>query len=258
MIIGISGPAGSGKDTVADYLVQKQGFVRISLADSIKRYCKEVFQFSDDQLWGPSEKRVEPDLRYPRTCIECRGMKYTFLRCEDPQCGDSTWDHECGGTTTCPTCKGTGETFLTPREALQLLGTEWGRTCYPDIWVLYTIRIAKDLLTGQSDRGGSLRYDQRTGVSKVYDARSPGIRGVVIPDVRFQNEMTWIRNSEGYLWRVLPPNGFEGTGSGWRGHPSETEQAAIPNDSFDAVILNKKSGFEDLYKEVEATLSRCK
>ena len=36
MIIGISGKAGSGKDTVADYLVQSYGFTKVSFASTLK------------------------------------------------------------------------------------------------------------------------------------------------------------------------------------------------------------------------------
>jgi hypothetical protein len=37
MIIGITGRAGAGKDTVADILVERHSFVRVALADEIKR-----------------------------------------------------------------------------------------------------------------------------------------------------------------------------------------------------------------------------
>lgn len=36
MIIGISGYAQTGKDTVADYLIEKYGFVKVSFADPIR------------------------------------------------------------------------------------------------------------------------------------------------------------------------------------------------------------------------------
>lgn len=66
MIIGLSGLAGSGKDTCADFLVEEFDFVKISLADHLKRICKDVFDFSNDQLWGPSNCRNQPDKRYKR------------------------------------------------------------------------------------------------------------------------------------------------------------------------------------------------
>lgn len=134
MIVGITGRAGSGKDTVADVLVKEQGFMRVSLADPLKRFCSEVFGWSlaaDGPLHGPSHLRNRPDARW-------------------------------GG--------------LTPRHALQTLGTEWGRTMHPDVWIAYALRVCSDP-----------------------DAR------YVIPDVRFDNEAAAIRNHGGTVIEVWRP-----------------------------------------------------
>lgn len=56
---------GSGKSTVANTLIEKFGFVQVGLADPMRRFCQEVYQFSDNQIWGPSEYRNAPDKRYP-------------------------------------------------------------------------------------------------------------------------------------------------------------------------------------------------
>jgi hypothetical protein len=107
-LIGISGLAGAGKDTAAEILVKEFGFVRVALADPIKRICKEVFEFTDEQLWGSSERRNAVDERYLRGWLCARSVS----------------------------------AFLTPRYALQTLGTEWGRDCYPDVWIDIAIRTA--------------------------------------------------------------------------------------------------------------------
>lgn len=61
-IIGIAGPAGSGKDTVAKMFVELKPDARIvALADPMKRFCLEVFGWEPERLWGPSERRAEPD-----------------------------------------------------------------------------------------------------------------------------------------------------------------------------------------------------
>lgn len=36
VIVGITGPAGAGKDTVADFLVERHGFTKMSMADQLK------------------------------------------------------------------------------------------------------------------------------------------------------------------------------------------------------------------------------
>src|SRR5262249_21718742 len=126
-VIGICGRAGAGKDTAADVLVKEFGFVKVSLADPLKRICREVFAFTEEQLWGPSECRNEPDKRYRRRpsgydangrpidkCGCLRENKRAFMDAEDYR------DH-----LPCPAVF-SGDEFLTPRHALQQLGTEWG------------------------------------------------------------------------------------------------------------------------------------
>jgi len=59
MIIGISGIKRSGKDTCADYLVDKYKFVKLSFAKPIKDACKILFGFSDDQLYGDTKEDID-------------------------------------------------------------------------------------------------------------------------------------------------------------------------------------------------------
>src|SRR5690606_31617836 len=117
MIIGLTGQARAGKDTIAEFLAQKYGFVRIGLADPMKRFCQHLFDWNDEQVWG--NKKEEGDPRYKR-----------WERNED---GIILGSHQ-----------------LSPRFALQTLGTEWGRLCCEDIWTIYGLRVAKELLAGYS------------------------------------------------------------------------------------------------------------
>lgn len=57
------GKAGSGKNQVATYL-SDHGTVTLAFADKIKRLVREVYGFSEDQLWGDSELRNLPDEKY--------------------------------------------------------------------------------------------------------------------------------------------------------------------------------------------------
>jgi hypothetical protein len=59
-IIGICGNKYNGKDTIADYLVQNYGYTKISFGDPLKHALKNIFMFSDEQLWGSQKENIDP------------------------------------------------------------------------------------------------------------------------------------------------------------------------------------------------------
>lgn len=73
---------------------------------------------------------------------------------------------------------------ITPRRMLQTLGTEWGRALHPDLWVLcmrnHLVSIEKNMV-------------------------SPDTLVIVIPDVRFENEVAMIREFGGVMVHVVRP-----------------------------------------------------
>ena len=143
ILIGLTGKACSGKSTIAQHLVDRHHFARISLADPIRNGIAAMFPI-------------------PTNCLIDRDLK------EQPHlalCGKS------------------------PREAMQTLGTEWGRRMIGDnIWLhvaQHKIDYTKDIET---------------------------IRGIVVDDIRFENEADWIRNQGGEIWHVRRyenPNGTQ-------------------------------------------------
>jgi hypothetical protein len=173
VIIGLSGFAGVGKDTIADCLVLQHGFTKISVADPVKRTAMSIFGFTNGQLWGPSAMREQPDIRYPR--------EHTF---GEPNQSINTSIHcRCCGI---PFEKRERQCFLTPRYALQLLGTEYGRHCYDSIWIQLAMRTATTLL-----KMGNVAYSSQLGVYELPNAKPPA--GVVLPDIRFRNELEGIK-----------------------------------------------------------------
>lgn len=59
-IIAIAGPAGSGKDTVANFIhSQNQQYCRYRFADPIKKTIKELFSFTEQQIEGRDTKEQE-------------------------------------------------------------------------------------------------------------------------------------------------------------------------------------------------------
>lgn len=207
MIIVVSGQSGAGKDTIADFLVQDYGFIKISFADPLKRFCMEVFDWTPEQLWGPSENRNKADERYTRS---------------------------------------SGEN-LSPRWALQKLGADWGRECWPEVWANYVIKTYDKL------NSGAFEYDPKIGVyPSVNDKRlKPKTRNIVIADCRYKNEMELLKE-RGVFIRVKRPVSYLGELES--NHSSEKEQKEISDDEFD-IVINNDGTIDDLYANVKNFLS---
>jgi hypothetical protein len=224
-------------------LVRDHGWVRVALADPLKRIAKDVYDFTDEQLWGPSSARNAPDRRYPKTERAKAFAKETTALL------DSVWREVL--------MKEFGEEaakhFLTPREFLQKLGTECGRECYDNTWIDKTIRTA-DALLGEA--GPDLRYTAQRGLYELGRALSfseeeqreaARVKGVAVPDVRFKNEMAAIRDAGGLLIRVKRT---AATNTAWFSvHASEREQLDVPDSYFDYVAQND-GPLEDLPQRV--------
>lgn len=58
MIIGITGKLGSGKSTIAEYLVDKHNYIEYSFATPLKQ-IGGIFGFTYDQLYGTQENKLE-------------------------------------------------------------------------------------------------------------------------------------------------------------------------------------------------------
>ncbi len=214
MILGIAGAAGAGKDTIADILVRDHRFTKVALADHLKRIAMDVFDFSTEQLWGPSYMRNAPDLRYVRV-----PSHESPIFVSNP---DGTVETGVGFVP---------NEYLTPRFALQKLGTEWGRACYENVWIDLAICAAETLQVNSL-----ARYDRAKGLTFGFNPTSIP-QHVVIPDVRFQNEIDAIKKAGGYVVRVTRSGaGLSGSAAA---HVSETEGAAIPDTVFSVVIRNE-------------------
>jgi len=101
MIIGLAGKFGAGKDAVADVLVERFGFRKLSFAEPLRQECAEAI-----------ETRQYPDV-IPDYLRE-------NLKCLEPK---QVWEK--------PTKPST-------RELLQLWGTNFRRAADPDYWVRKT------------------------------------------------------------------------------------------------------------------------
>lgn len=132
-LIVLSGAAGAGKDSVAKELVTVHGWEAYSLAGPMKRFAADMFGFTEEQLYGPSRSRNEPDPRWARPCPECEARRTV----EGMVAADLD---EVG----CDACAGTGLiNDNSPRRVLQLMGEEFLRQMvHPDV---LTMRARPDL-----------------------------------------------------------------------------------------------------------------
>ena len=224
-LIAIVGRAGSGKDTVADILVRNHGWAKIALADPLKRAAQDFFGFTNEQLWGPSAMRNAPDMRFPR---EHTSTPAGHCDC----CGADLYVHE------------DRPCYLTPRHALQQLGTEFGRRCYPDVWVDYALRVADRLLNGPEHECNY--YSAMQGV--IFAGSHSRPKGVCISDARFPNEVAAVRAKGGRIWKTVHGAGLAGPAGA---HESESYidslavDAAVPDSGLDAlpgIIANMLQG----------------
>lgn len=155
-ILGLCGYKYHGKDSFAKHLIQNDPrFKRIGLADLLKSICGKVFGLSDEMMNNPELKEmpmaggkiIELDdyLRKLRTITGLPEIKKQGLRAE------------------------------TPRQVLQLIGTEYIRKANPDYWLHRAGRFA--------------------------DANPRN--NIVITDVRFKNEAEWVKRRGGKVVQIL-------------------------------------------------------
>lgn len=137
MIIGLVGFIGSGKGTVADILVNDYGFKKESFATPLKDAVSAIFGWERALLEGDTE--------------ESRRFREKV---------DEFWSSRLGKT-------------VTPRWALQQMGTEAGRNVFGEaVWV------------------------------SALERRIQSVENVVVADVRFPNEIEAIKSLGGHIIRV--------------------------------------------------------
>ena len=229
-IIGIAGRAGVGKSTVAEMLVRKFDFAAVSLADPLKRVAADLWGFSEKQLWGPSDERNLPDERWPKDHLWDQVVISGMTSCR--RCGMMVPAHYVKHMPGNHIETVRGETdrlcvALSPREALQLLGTEVGRAIHPQTWTSYLMRVAGQII---GDRGV---YHPATGWERRIPSWYHPVIGIAVPDVRFPNEADAIKKAGGRMWLVDRP-GIGLTGAAGK-HASETSMEGY---AYDAVVPN--------------------
>lgn len=247
-IILLCGQAGVGKDTVGRILAEKFGFKAIAQADPIKKLAQKHFGFTDETLWGPSDKRNEIHTAFAEGVTHLSLRIAAGLEEETSLVNDvainlaieiqklANMDTQYANFAVLTrvrafykqlvefTEKNNG---LSARIVLQLLGTEVGRETSKTIWTNAAFTLAQELIW-------------------------EGAPGVVITDGRFRSEVLTSKGSFGGSKTVLIKGTTIAT-NGAQQHASETEILTVPEHFFDAIIENNKdAGVEKLAEGVEA------
>ena len=165
-LIGLSGPAGVGKDTIADYLVTEHGFTKFSFSDALYREVSEAFGVSVEELQDRENKEVPHAGLTAEDCTDdafCEIMQ--IAACERGE--HDLWER----------------VRFSPRWVLQHWGTEYRRAQDPDYWV----------------KAAALWVQAWLDVTR--DDGEPHA-GLVNTSVRFANEVEFIRSLDGQVWHV--------------------------------------------------------
>ena len=164
MIVGLTGPARCGKNTIADHLVDTYGFTRIAFSDALYKEVAEAFDVPESRLRNEETKDAKM-LGFALRWSADKEFVLAVARAFD-WVGSSV----------------EAEAARSPREILQWWGTEYRRAQDPDYWVK---RCAEQMCRIAGDGGD------------IHEAR------VAVDGVRFPNEEAYLRSLPGFeMWHI--------------------------------------------------------
>lgn len=185
LIIGLAGTARSGKNTVADYLCKRYGFVQFAFSDALYQEVQDAFGLEDQSLLRGGRKE---------TPLE----ELSLTRCSDTAFVEVATD-QLDQIYSDPKLLAPWAVSLSPRQILQWWGTEYRRAQDSFYWL----------------RKAGQRLDQVR--SAWYPEHRPQF--FVETGTRFENERDWIRFGghdclwDGTIWHIHR-NGVDDSGSG--------------------------------------------
>lgn len=171
LLIGLTGPARSGKNTVADHLCARYGYTRMAFSDALYEEVSDAFRVPQKFLRADDTKDAPT---YSMAPARCRDQEFINVAIGEI---DKIYKAGCGSVLFLP-----WREELSPRQVLQWWGTEYRRARDPDYWVK---KLAE-------------RYSQFL-IASVH----PRPFQVVVDGVRYPNEVAWLRGSPGSeLWHL--------------------------------------------------------
>jgi hypothetical protein len=226
----LSGRARSGKDTAAQVLCERYGGVAIAFADPIKRFMELGFGLTVEQLWGyEKEMEFHRDAPDPSELFDALMDAIAPLDLDEYLGDDGGLERDFFDEW----LKGL-PAKTTPRHMMQTFGTEVIRKEFgPDFWLDLGLMITDALLIGRKG------YTPEGG---IFDSEK-SVNHVVITDGRFRNEVLAVKQMAGRAVRIVRPD-EKSLSDLAKAHSSETEMLSMPDEWFDAVIVNS-SALED-------------
>lgn len=168
-ILGLAGEAGVGKDTVADYLVEKYGYVKFAFSDMLYAEVQLAFGLEGQDLL---RDRSTKEISTPRLALK--------------NCADGEFASLAGQLVlaAAPNIQGpVSEEGLSPRQILQWWGTEYRRAQNPNYWLEQNDVFLEKVL-------------------KLYAYPEQRPQYFVNTTCRFPNEQAWIHAKGGNVWHI--------------------------------------------------------
>ena len=142
------------------------------------------------------------------------------------------------------------ETQVTYRKMMQTLGTEWGRSLHPDIWVNLVDRKWRWVQEGCPFE---LEYLEGTA-RNVKFGNEPVTAGMVISDLRFDSEAWWLKNQGGILLEIR--RGKPATKPWWKFWSRTHESERGISEGFERYVIHNDGNLEQLYRQIDGFIER--
>jgi hypothetical protein len=203
-LIGLAGPAGVGKDTVADYLVTNHGFTKFSFSDPLYEEVAQAFGI-DKALLYDREKKEQP----------MEGLNYWF-------CTDKDFQRMMFKLLAADGVKYPGDWWPSPRWVLQRWGTDYRRAQDPEYWIKKAVAFVEMWWKREQER--------------QHDADYVPSGGLVNCSVRFPNERSFVQQYNGEVWHIRREGWDKVMGSD--STKNYVAEAGLPPAPEDKVVFN--------------------
>lgn len=203
--IGLAGPAGVGKDTIADYLVETYNYTKFSFSDALYDEVATAFGINKAALYERSTKeKATPALQYWHCADHTfRNLIFHLLVSEGV-----AYPMESEGVAY------PMDRWLSPRWVLQRWGTDYRRKEDPEYWTKRA-----DLFVEAYLRNAAEYPEVQRG-------------GLVNCSVRFPNEREWVQKHNGEVWHVVREDYAMNMQESQRAYVSELGLSVEPEDKI--------------------------